>query len=628
MASTAAGRVRLDETSSRGQSDPAGKQRLIFSLVLAVIILAFYNPVAHNGFVFFDDSVYLLKNKVIQGGMSWLAVKWSFSTFYAGNWHPLTWLSHALDYQLFGLNPVGHHYVSLLFHVSNAVLVFLILEAGTGLLWPSLIVAAIFGVHPLTVESVAWAAERKNVLSMFFCLLALRSYTKYAKSARQSPYVISVICFALALMAKPQVISLPILLFLWDYWPLERMSFRPSSRPDTKELSFSALFVEKLPFLGLSALSAVVTIVAQRAGNSVRNLTEVPLWVRLENCAVSYARYLADLFWPVKLAPMYPHPGNSLRFWQVGLATFLLATITVVVVWQRKHRYLAAGWLWFLIALVPMIGLVQVGEQAMADRYMYLSLVGLLMAIVWSGRELILRWHVPTAAWAAVAGAMVVVLGLLTHHQLSYWRDGETLWRYTLSVTDRNYMAHDNLAMVLAEQGRSDEAIQEFRTAEELHQYPAAQIITLGAYEQGHGHLSGAIEQYTRAAESSSEPAVKAAAWDRAAYAQALGGEMDRSAQTFEKALAVKADDADALAGSGILARSVGNSTLAMRRLHQLVKVAPSDMSLLLLAGALRQAGRDEDAGEAERQSQKISMNYAQAQETARAFAAQFGVHQ
>jgi len=601
----------------------------VLCLLLSLVTVAFYNRVAHNGFVFLDDSIYLIKNKVIQGGLTWSAVQWSFTTFLLANWHPLTWLSHALDCQLFGLNPAGHHYVSLLFHAGNVVLVFLILESATGLVWPSLIVAALFGLHPLNVESVAWAAERKNVLSLFFCLLALRSYTKYAQSQRRSSYVVSLACFALGLMAKPQIISLPFLLFLWDYWPLGRLTLgERAAQRNTWEPSIRSLLMEKLPFLALSALSAAITIVAQRSGNAVRTLAEMPLSLRLENCVVAYARYVAFLFWPARLAPMYPHPGNSLRLWQVGAAAIVLAAITALAIWQRKHRFLLAGWLWFLIALVPMIGLMQVGEQALADRYMYLSMLGLLVAIVWSCRGLVIRGRVPLSVWALSAIVILLVLGFLTDHQLGYWRDGETLWRYTISVTDRNYMAHDNLAMVLAEQGRADEAIAEFRAAENLHHYPPAQIITLGAYEQNHGHLWGAVEQYMWAAQSSGDPAVKATAWDRAALAQALAGDMDHAAQTFAKALTARADDQDALAGSAMLAQRAGNVALAVQRLEQLVKVAPGDVSLILLAGALRRSGRDEDAGTAEHQAQKISSNYPQARVTASQFAAQFGVHQ
>lgn len=626
MGSPAVGRVRAKTQVSARPLDSSRNRRVIFSMVLVGVILAFYNPVARNGFVFLDDSIYLNKNTAIQGGLTWDAVKWSFTTLLLGNWHPLTWLSHALDFQLFGLNPAGHHYVSLLFHASNAVLVFLILEAATGLLWPSFLVAGLFGLHPLSVESVAWAAERKNVLSMFFCLLALRSYTKYARTGKSKSYAASLICFVLGLMAKPQIITLPILLFVWDYWPLARLDLRRSAETDTAKPSPRSLMMEKVPFLVFSGLSAGITILAQRQANAVRSLAEISLPVRIENCIVVYARYVMDLLWPSNLAPMYPHPGNTLPFWQVGVAGILLIAVTALVSWQRERRFLLAGWLWFLVALVPMIGLVQVGEQARADRYMYLPIVGLLMAIIWGFREIALQLRVPAVVSAGTAVAVMLLFGGLTYHQLGYWHDGETLWRYTLSVTQRNYMAHSNLAMVLAEQGRADEAITEFRAAENLHEYTAPEIITLGAYEQNHGHVQGAIEQYIRAAQSSSNPAVQAAAWDRAAAAHLLTGNIERALQSYEKSLAVRPDDPDALACSGMLARRAGNSELAIRRLDQLAKVAPSDVSLLLLAGSLQQAGRNQDARAIQAKAQQVSLNYSQAQERARQFAAQFGV--
>lgn len=628
MPSAATSTARVDAVvSNTARFDSARKQRLVCSLVLAVAILIFFNPVARNGFVFFDDSVYLIKNNSIRNGI-WDTVRWSFTTFHAGNWHPLTWLSHALDYQLFGMNPAGHHYVGLLFHASNAVLVFLILESATGLLWPSLIVAAIFGLHPLSVESVAWAAERKNLLSMFFCLLALWSYTKHARSGKKSDYLTSIICFAFGLMAKPQIISLPALLCLWDYWPLGRLRFDHRADGKISTPSLRSLATEKIPFFALALLSAIVTVVAQRSGNAVRSLAEMPVLVRVENSLVAYAGYIAKFFWPEKLAPMYPHPGSSLAVWQVALAGVALAAITACVLWQRDRRFLLVGWLWFLIPLVPMIGLVQVGEQAMADRYMYLSILGLLIAVIWGMREIILKFRIPSVAWAVPSVAVTLVLGGLTYHQLSYWHDGETLWRYTLSVTKRNYMAHDNLAMVLAEQGRSDEAIIEFRAAEDLHQYSAPEIISLGAYEQSHGHLEGAIEQYVRAAQDSTQPAIKAAAWARAGAAQVEGSRFDLARRMYESALAANPGDPDALAGSAMLAQRSGDSALALQRLDQLVRVAPGDVSFLLLAGALHQAGRADEAQKLERQAQQISTNYQQAQTTARQFAAQFGVSQ
>jgi len=385
------------EGGTRTASRPAdslfseARLRAIFVLLLIVLTLLFYNPVVQNGFVFLDDSPYILKNPHIQNGLTWQTVKWAFSSFYIANWHPLSWLSHALDYEWFGLNPAGHHYVSLLIHTANAVLVIFILQAATGLAWPSFIVAALFALHPLNVESVAWAAERKNVLSMFFCLLALLLYTQYARSGKISTYLWVVVCFALGLMSKPQIIPLPFVLLLWDYWPLQRMFGDRDASGAVRSCpprSLVFLLLEKLPLFALASASAVITMVGQRASGAVHGLTDLSIAARVENTLVSYARYLADVLWPAKLAPLYPHPGTTLPAWQVGVSATVLLLITTFVIHRRDRRYLLAGWLWFLGTLIPTIGLIQVGEQAMADRYMYLPILGIVIALVWAGVDI------------------------------------------------------------------------------------------------------------------------------------------------------------------------------------------------------------------------------------------------
>ena len=603
------------------------KQRAILSLLLVVLTLAFYNPVAHNSFVYFDDSPYILKNVSIQNGLNWDTIRWAFSTFYAGNWHPLTWISHALDYQLFGVNPVGHHYVSLLFHTANAVLLFLILEAATGLAWPSLMVAALFALHPLNVESVAWAAERKNVLSMFFCLLALWCYNRYGRTQRTSSYIWVCVFFALGLMAKPQIITLPFVLLLWDYWPLGRL-FPDKATSEGAEAgrSFSSLIIEKIPLFVLAALSAVVTVFAQRSGSTVRTLAEYSLGVRIENCIVAYARYLAYAFWPAKLTPLYPHPGNALAAWQVAVSALLLFVITAAVLRFRECRYLAMGWFWYLGTLVPVIGLVQVGEQAIADRYVYLPLIGIFAALVWAVWDFASTRSLSKPLLAIPAVVILAALGVATVRQLGHWHDGETLWRYTLSLTERNYMAHANLAMVLAEQNRADEAIAEFRSAEELHQYPAAEIVSLGAYEQHNGHLQGALEQYQKALASSNDPALQAAAWDRIASINCQISDWERAKQAYGNALALRPDDPDALVGAGLLAERGGDTSVAVTQLSHAMRVAPSDIGLILLANALRQAGRSADAEKTLAWAQKLSPNFAQAQQVAGQVATSYGV--
>jgi protein O-mannosyl-transferase len=622
---TAATRQQMETVAQTMEAPtPWWKQKFFLAAALAVLVLGFYSPAIRNGFVVFDDSLYLSKNQAIHGGLSVTAIKWAFTTSMGGNWHPLTWLAHAFDWQLFGPNPAGHHAVSVLLHAANAALLFLILEAATGLLWPSLFVAAIFALHPLNVESVAWAAELKNVISMFFGLLALGSYTKYARSHKRGFYISTLIFFALGLMAKPQIIPLPFLLLLWDYWPLDRLERSAGKRKRAHTLSF--LIREKTPLFVLAALSAIITMTAQRSADAVHGLGQVSLISRLENCVVSYVQYLGSMFWPVKLVPMYPHPAGALPVWQVVASGVVLLVITGVVIWQRKHRYLLMGWLWFLGTLVPMIGLVQVGEQARADRYMYLPMVGILIAIVWAVRNAAEEKHIAKRWLAAPAVLAVIALGTATVHQLARWRDGETLWRYTLSVTQQNYMAHDNLAMVFAEEGRADEAIAEFRAAESLHQYPAPQILNLALYEQNHGHLAGAIEQYEQAAQSSNDPAVQAAAWDQEGAICVLQADWGRAKQFYEKSLNAKPNDADALAATGVLAQKSGDFQLAVRRLERMMDVAPTDVGLVLLASALRQSGRDREADVAIEKVQRLSPNFARAQKVASQYAASFGI--
>ena len=360
----------------------------ILSLLLVAATLAFYNPIVHNQFVDFDDLSYIVKNPQVQHGLTWGTVKWSFTTFREGNWHPLTWLSHALDYQLFHLNPAGHHYINLLLHAANAVLLFLLFCRATGLGWPSFLVAALFALHPVNVESVAWAAERKNVLSMMFFLLALHAYDRYARAGGRRLYALVAAFFALGLMAKPQIVTLPFVLLLWDYWPLQRMGAidsaadGPTSTPALR--SFSFLVWEKLPLFILAAADSVVTVLAQRAGDAVRSVTEVSWSARLENVLVSYARYLGKVFWPTQLAPLYPRPSSPLPGWQVAAAAALLILVSVLVLRWRDRRYLPVGWFWFLGTLVPMIGIITVGEQAMADRYAYIPFIGLFVAVVWT----------------------------------------------------------------------------------------------------------------------------------------------------------------------------------------------------------------------------------------------------
>lgn len=360
------------------------KRNVVLGLLLVLATLALYNPVVHHPFVNFDDDRYVIDNGHVMSGLHWSTVRWAFTTNDEANWHPLTWISHALDVQMFGLNPAGHHYVSVLLHAANVMLLFWVLWRATGATGPSLFVAALFAVHPINVESVAWVAERKSVLSMLFFLLTLWAYQEYVRRPRLGRYAGTLALFACALMAKPMVITLPFVLLLWDYWPLG-VGRRKATEAANYRLFW--LMLEKVPFFLLSLGSAIVTVKAQKAGDAIGSMVQYPLTVRVENAIVSYVRYIEKAFWPVRLSPIYPHPGSSLKMWHVVGAALILAAITSVVAAAKRRRYLLVGWLWFLGTLVPMIGLVQVGTQAMADRYAYLPFIGLFIIVAWGAAD-------------------------------------------------------------------------------------------------------------------------------------------------------------------------------------------------------------------------------------------------
>jgi tetratricopeptide (TPR) repeat protein len=585
------------------------KRVVVFSLLLVVGTLVCYNPIVRNQFTDFDDSVYVLRNAQVQTGLTWATAKWSFATFHAGYWHPLTWLSHALDCEIFLLNPAGHHYVNLLLHTANAVLLFLLLQQATGLTWSSLLVGALFALHPINVESVAWIAERKNVLSMLFFLLAVLAYDRYARIGRRYLFWWAAVLFALGLMAKPQIVTLPFVLLLWDYWPLQRMNARSLSDDSVTPVprSFGFLLWEKWPFFILAAVDSVITVIAQRAGSAVRTAQEVQVSARFENALVSYVRYLEKMFWPTRLAPMYPHPGNSLAGWQVVGAAVLLILVSALVWHWRSRRYLVFGWLWFLGTLVPMIGIVAVGEQAMADRFAYIPFIGLFVAVVWAAGAIVAKYRIPAVWPATVAGCLLLILGCLTYRQLGYWHDDETLWRYTLSVTQQNYMAHDNLALALAKEGRSDEAVVEFRAAEALHRYPPGQILELASYENRVGHPQEAIEECDSVLHSSPDRQIQAAAWSELGQAQLQVRQYDEAERSFQDALRVSPENGPSLVGSGVLALRARKPDAAVSWFARAVKVEPSAVNFLLLAQSQWLAGHPAEADLAAVKARDIS---------------------
>ena len=435
----------------------------LVSLLLALLTVLIYLPVGFHDFIDFDDPSYVTDNAIVQNGLSWPGLQWAFIGWHASNWHPLTWLSHQLDCQLFGLNPGAHHLVNVLFHAANTLLLFQLWWRLTHTLWPSALVAALFAWHPLHVESVAWVAERKDVLSTFFGLLAIRAFVRYvAESNVQSPqsklsYTVSLGWFALALLSKPMLVTLPFLLLLLDYWPLARW-------PLHERTHRWRLVGEKAPFLVLSALSCVCTFLAQRPV-AVATLRSVSLGLRLENSLVAGAAYLGKTLWPVNLCIFYPLPPSYAIGTVILCGAILLAITTAAWYWRRNHRYLLTGWLWFLGMLVPVIGLVQVGDQAMADRYLYLPAVGLFVAAAFGLAEAQAHGHLPGRTLGLGAGLILVACVAITERQLTYWRDAETLFTHALAVTGRNAPAEMMLGIAWEKQGRWEAARQAYEEA-------------------------------------------------------------------------------------------------------------------------------------------------------------------
>ncbi len=441
----------------------------ICAIVLALVTLGLFWPVTQATFIKLDDFDYVVGNDHIHHGVNGASLKWAFTEFHSSNWHPLTWISHMLDFQWFGLNAGGHHAVNMIFHVANAVLLFFVLMRLTGALWRSVIVAALFAWHPLHVESVAWVAERKDVLSTFFALLTLWFYAGYAERLNGEAlqrgkakwfFLWALGFFALGLLAKPMLVTLPLLLLLIDFWPLKRLE---------SGKRFVPIVTEKIPFFVLSVLSSLMTLSAQKG--AIRAMTHVPYLFRVENAGVSILEYIRKMFWPLDLAVIYPYP-RALPIWQISMAVVLIFGVTICAVWFRKRApFLAVGWFWFLISLIPVIGLVQVGIQAMADRYSYLPMIGLFIVLTW-GVPLILpeRFSSPVAAVALLACLLV------THFQLQFWQNGVVLFTRTIDVTTNNPMAYDGLAKELlargdvkAAAGVYEEAIRQMPSEAELH---------------------------------------------------------------------------------------------------------------------------------------------------------------
>lgn len=595
-------------------------RNLILCLLLVTCTLVIYNSVNQNGFVNYDDDVYVTANRHVQAGLHWSTIRWAFTTFDAANWHPLTWISHAFDYQLFKLNPAGHHYTNVLLHSANVVLLFLLLVEATQRTWPSLIATAIFAVHPLNVESVAWAAERKNVLSMLFLLLALWAYQRYASKPSIARYGAVFSLFACGLMAKPQVITLPFLLLLWDYWPLQRLQFgsRQSGAVGNHTRSLGWLILEKVPLLALSAASAVVTLAGQQAGGAVRTTIEYPATVRIENAIGAYFDYVGRLLWPLRLAPMYPHPGDSLLAWQISVAALFVIGVSVLVLRFREKRYLVVGWFWFLGALVPMIGLVQVGQQATADRYMYLPMIGLLLMLCWGLADWAAERRTRVVGLTCATAVVLAAHGALTYRQVAFWHDSETLWTHAVAVTRDNYVAHINLGETFLNQERTEEAAVHFRAAVQIRPSDPAAHLNLGTCERRNKNFVPALQEDQAVLRLTSDKGLRTYALVNLGSDYRHMQDYHRAKESYEAALQLNPETARAFIGLGVLAEKTGEFNDAVKNYSRAVELEPSDVGYLLLSQALQQVGKPAASRSALEAAQRISPDFDRAQQAVR----------
>ena len=563
-----------------------GRPDLVILFGLAVMTFGIYAQVIGHQFITLDDGWYIKDNSMVNCGVTLAGLAWAFTTFHEGNWHPLTWIAHMIDSQLFGMNAGGHLLVNALIHLANTLLVFWFLSRTTHARWPSALVAALFALHPLHVESVAWAAERKDTLSTFFGLLSLISYTRYAEGHSRKWYAWTCSTLTLGLLAKPMLVTWPFVMLLLDYWPLRRLS-QSTSRKNFL-VSIAPLLREKLPLFAIVAASCVITFFAQSHGGAVRTFTDVPFSLRLLNALVSYVKYLLLTFWPHDLAVYYPFTPIGIPAWQIIGAAFLLIGITASCLFQRKIRpYLIVGWLWFLGTLVPVIGLVQVGGQTMADRYFYIPSIGFFIALVYGLADIAKMRRLAPSLAGAIAGAVLLVLAALTNAQIHLWRDSFTLFKHALAVTPPNLVIEDSLGIALDDSGRYDEAAAHFEKALHVQRDHYEVLVNMGITRYQQDRLPEAIEYYQTAIYSrpdvpEAHSQLGLALWkqnrNEAAY-----DEVRRASQLAPK-------DANIRNYLGIALGRLGRFSEAIDQLHEALRLNPNsadahnNLALALLA--------------------------------------------
>lgn len=556
-------------------------------LLIFGVVAALYAPTIGHPFSDYDDDYYVTENPHVRAGLSWQTIGWAFASGENANWHPLTWISHELDVELFGMRPGGHHATSALFHSLNAVLLFLLVLLATGRFGPSLVLALLFGIHPINVESAAWVAERKNVLSSFFFFLTLGAYGWYVRSPSTRRYATVLLFFACGLMSKPMLVTLPFVLLLLDFWPLERI-------PDKN--SFLSRMREKIPLFALSLVSCVITYAVQKAGHAFHPITQFSLGVRLENAILAYALYLWKAVWPAGLAVFYPHPGRNIGELQLGLSVCALLLITLLVVLMRRRKYLLMGWLWFLGTMIPVIGIVQVGDQAMADRYAYIPLVGVFLAIVFLLADYLPTLKLPKTVTGGLATIVLVAYAFASIRQIGYWSSSEDLWTHALAVTANNSLAHRKLGWDRLLSGDPEGSLDHFRRAAEISPTDSTNHLNLGLCLDGNHKREAAIAEFRKAISLTSDPEQLAAAYTDLGVDLDETGNAAEAQDSYNHALQFNPRMFNTYFDRGLLFEKQGRTELAIQDYHRAVQLQPSIQGYLQLSHALRQLNRVPEA--------------------------------
>jgi tetratricopeptide (TPR) repeat protein len=579
------------------------KLKLLISILLIVVTAAIYCQVVRFDYICLDDESYITENHNLDSGITGESLRWAFTSFDCYNWHPITWISYLLDVQLYGNNASGHHLTNLILHLANTLLLFLLLARITKRNWPSAFVAAIFALHPLHVESVAWVSERKDVLSTFFLLLTMWAYVSYADKPSFKRYLIVLSAFVFGLMSKPMLVTLPLLLLLIDYWPLSRAVVAGKKNP------WKRLVLEKVPLFAITAASSIVTVVAQ--GDAVQTQDQVSFGIRAANAAVSYFSYILKTIWPTKLSVYYPHPLGSLSVWLVILSIVALIAITALVIRSaRKHPYLAVGWLWYTVMLIPVIGLVQVGQQAMADRYTYVPMVGLLIMAAWGFPALVKRF-IAGYKLAIPALLAITAMAVLTYIQVSCWQNSTTLFKHALAATSGNSEIRCMYAGGLLRQGEVQPALVELKEALKSNPKCVEAYQFIGSIYADTGQYEDALKAFYKVLEIDPEYYM---AEDRIGTTLAIQGKTDEAIEHFRKAIDIMPDWAVSHYNLANMLCSIGNLEEAEKEFRQAIKYDKfNGQAHCNLAVTLGRLGKSDEAVEQLKEALRVQPDLAEA---------------